>query len=306
VENFRPGTLDRLGLGPTVLAEVNPRLVLVQMSGFGQTGPLRHRGGFDRVGQAYGGMTYVTGHPDGGPVRAGLSVVDVGSAVWAALGAVMALYWRDRIGQRGQVVDMALYEAMVPYWFDLPIQYQLAGIVQERTGNRHPGGVPGDVYRSADGSWVHISATGDRSFADLAAAMERPELVDDERFRTTPERNRNADAIEAEVAAWVAELSLDDVLIRCEEHGVPASRIMSMADIHAEAHVWERGDLVEVEDPVLGRLHVSGVVPKLSVTPGRIDHLGPATPGLDNDEVYGRLAGLDADALADLASRGVI
>ncbi len=305
IENFRPGTLEAWELGPDALLAVNPALVLLRISGYGQTGPYRRRGAFDRTASAFGGSLYVTGYPDLPPVRSGYAVADYMTAYAGAFALATALYWRDARGGRGQVIDLALYgpilrasEATIPL-------YHSTGRVRERSGDTNPFIVPSSSFPTRDGRWVVLSANTEPLWRRLAAAIGRPELVTDERYATLAARCANAEALYAILEAWTHARTAADIVRACDEAEVPAATVNSIADIFADPHVRAREDIVLVEDARVGPIAVPGVLPKLSATPGRIEHLGEEL-GRSNDDVYGGLLGLSATDIAGLSERGVI
>ena len=302
VENFRPGTLERWNIGP---ADLDPRLVVVRISSYGQDGPLSSRPGLDRTGIAHGGLLHLTGHPDQPPVRVGVTITDYLTGTFCAQAAVAALYARDVRGEAaGAVIDGSLYGAAlrVLEW-TLPA-YDLLGTVRQRQGNRLDNSAPLDNYRSADGRYVCIVGGGDANFARLCAAMGRRDLVDDPRFRRLADRAANGDEINGVVAEWVAGLEAAEVEKVCVEHGVPVATAYTAADIFAEPHMAERGDLVEVVDPVAGPMRQQAPYPRLAgerpAAPTGAPRLGHHT-----DEVLAAL-GIDAAELARLHEAGVI
>jgi crotonobetainyl-CoA:carnitine CoA-transferase CaiB-like acyl-CoA transferase len=306
VENFRPGTLERLGLGPDVLEEVNPRLVLVRVSGYGQTGPYRERPGFANVGEAIGGIRYVTGEPDRPPVRTGISLGDSLASLYAVIGALMALHARDVRGSaEGQVVDVALYEAVFSLMESMVPDYDVAGIVRERTGAALPGITPSNSYRSADGAYVAIGANSDAIFKRLMGAIGRPELGDDSRYRTNRERSVVAEELDALIERWTLQHPVDDILSQLEHAGVPVGPIYSVTDIVEDEQYLAREMIVDGEIEGIGPVRMPGLVPKLSATPGEVRWYG-GPPGAHNHEVYGGLLGLDPDVRRRLAQDGVI
>ena len=267
VECFRPGTMERWGLGWEVLEDLNPGLVMLRISGFGQTGPWRERPGLDRVAQAFGGLTYVTGTADGPPVRAGLGVADYATGMLGAFGVMVALHERQHSG-RGQQVDLALYETVLAMQGRIAVEYLRHGKVRERTGNSVADIAPGDAFRSADARWLQISAGGDVSWARLAEAMGRPELTGEERFATKASRyahRSELDGLDRGVGRWShGRRSGGDPF---PGRG-PCSPIMSIADVLTHPHVAERGNVVTASDASFGELGMIGPLPVLSRTRG--------------------------------------
>jgi crotonobetainyl-CoA:carnitine CoA-transferase CaiB-like acyl-CoA transferase len=303
-ENFRPGTLEGWGLGYEMLARENPGLVLLRVSGYGQTGPYRHKGAFDRVALAFAGLTYVSGFPDGPPVRQGFALADYLAAAFGAYAVMVALYHRDRHGAGGQEIDLALYEGIFRSSEGMLTVFDKLGIGRERFGNRHPGVAPAGNYWSKDGAWVVINAVTDALWGRLARAMGRAELVADPRYARSADRVAHADELDELIAAWAGSLEAAEILRRLEAAQVPAERLYTVADIAMDPHYRAR-NIVEFDDPRVGPIAMVGVVPKLSKTPGEIRSLGP-DKGEHNQEVYGRLLGLGPTELDALRREGVI
>ncbi|MBB4908392.1 CaiB/BaiF CoA transferase family protein [Actinophytocola algeriensis] len=304
IENFRPGTLERWGLSPERLWEINPRLVVTRVSGFGQSGPYSARAGFGSIGEAMGGIRYVTGDPDRSPARTGVSLGDSLAATFACLGTLVALHQRGRTG-RGQVVDSAIYEAVLALMESLIPEYQIAGYQRERTGTTLPNVAPSNVYPAADGELVLIAANQDTVFRRLAEAMGRPELAADERYATHGARGAAMAELDDLIAAWSATHEADALLELLNEHGVPAGRIYTARDMLADPHFAARDAIVRLAHPDFGEFAMHNVVPKLSASPGRVRHVGPAL-GEHNDEIYRGLLGLPDDEVASLREAGVI
>lgn len=305
IENFVPGTLEGWELGPDVLQAANPRLVIVRVSGFGQTGPYRSRPGYDRIGAAFGGLWHLTGHPESEPVRPGLSVVDYMTGMLSTIGALIALYARDAGGSgRGQVVDTALYESVVRTLEFTATHYSGTGTVRQAVGNGGPA-TPSGAYRTKDGRWVMLIAADLRQFQRLMRAIDRPELADDPRFVSNADRTRHRDEINAALQAFAVAHELAEIMRRLEQADIPMTASYNVADLFADPHVAERGVLVDVEDPELGSLRMQGVVPKLSQTPGSVRTPAP-TLGQHNAAVFHELLGLTAGELDDLKRDGAI
>jgi crotonobetainyl-CoA:carnitine CoA-transferase CaiB-like acyl-CoA transferase len=306
VENFRPDTLEQWNLSPETLLAINPRLVLLRLSGYGQTGPYRRKGAFDRNATAFGGGSYVTGYADAPPVRSGYATADYMAAYTGAFAVMMALYWRDVRGGAGQVIDLALYEPVLrASEASIPV-YGKTQRVRERDGNRNPGVVPASNFLSADGKWVVINANTDQLWQRWARAMQRADLLTDARFNTIQARIANADALYAIIADWVRGQTAAEVVAILDDAKVPAAVVNSIADIFNDPHIAARENIAHIADErVGGTLAVPNVMPKLSATPGRIAHLGPDL-GAHNDEVYRGLLGLSEAELANLQERGII
>ena len=304
VENFRPGTLERWGLGYDALAERNPGLVLVRVTGFGQDGPYAPRAGYGSIGEAMGGLRYVTGDPSTPPSRSGISIGDSLAGTFAALGALLALHARARTGH-GQVVDSAIYEAVLAMTESLVTEYQVAGYTRERTGAILPNVAPSNVYPTADGQLVLVAANQDTVFRRLAAVMARPELADDPRYASHSARGEHQVELDGLIAGWTATLDADRLLAALEEAGVPAGRIYRAADMLADPHYQARQAIVRLADPELGEIAMQNVAPRLSATPGRVAWPGPAL-GHHNREVYQGLLGLPDEEVERLADQAVI
>lgn len=273
VENFRPGTLERWGLGYPVLKAQNPGVVLVRISGYGQDGPYSQRPGYGVVCEAFSGLRELTGDPDRPPARVSVSLTDDITGLYAAFGAVMAVLERNRSGE-GQVVDAALYEAAFSFMEPHIPAFQQLGVVATRTGSRLPNHTPNTLYTSADGRHIHITAGSQSVFRRLAQAMGRPELLEDQRFSTPVARSAHEDEVDEVVGAWVGSLPLAEVELQLDRAGVPASRIFNIRDIFDDPHYRARGMVATPKDSVLGPVAMANVVPRLSRTPGEIAWAG--------------------------------
>lgn len=306
IENFRPGTLENLGLGWEVLHELNPRLILTRVSGFGQTGPYSDRPGFGNIGESMGGIRYVTGYPDSPPVRVGISLGDSLAALYAVIGTLMAVNARDRLpGREGQVVDVALYEAVFSLMESTLPEYDVAGIVRERTGNTLPGIVPTNTYPTSDGSYIVIGGNSDLIFRRLMEVMGRPELALDPRYADNARRAKRAEEIDAMIGAWTAGHTLDDLLRVLAAAKIPSSPIYSIADIANDEQYNSRGMIRSDSVEGLGEVKMPGIVPKLSATPGNVEWYGGEL-GQHNRSVYRDLLGLSPEEIDRLAGEGVI
>jgi formyl-CoA transferase len=304
VENFRPGTLEKWGLSYESLAAENPRLIMARVSGYGQTGPYASRAGYGMIGEAMGGMRYVTGDADRPPARAGVSIGDSLAAMHAAMGVMMALHVRDRTG-RGQVVDAALYESVLAVMENLVTEYDLTGYVRERSGSILPGIAPSNAYPCADGQLVLIGGNGDTVFARLAEAMGKPEWKTDPRFRDHASRGVNQTELDELIGAWTSAHTLDELLPRLEAHGVPSGRLYRAPEMLEDPQFAAREAIVEADHPVFGRIKMQNAFPKLSATPGGVRWPGPAL-GQHTEEVLAARAGLSAAEVADLKAKGVV
>jgi crotonobetainyl-CoA:carnitine CoA-transferase CaiB-like acyl-CoA transferase len=305
-ENFRPGTLERWHLGWEDLARVNPALVMVRISGFGQTGPYRARPGFGRIAAAFGGLAYVSGYPDRAPVSPGTPTVpDYLAGVFGALGALTALRHAEHTGQ-GQVVDVGLWEPVLRVLDDAVAVHGGTGLVRERIGSGTESAVPHNHYRARDGRWIAIACTNDRMFARLLEAMGQAELAGDPRLATTRARLEHRETVDGLVAGWVAARDAGPALAALEAAEVPAAPVMSVRDLFEDPHVQARKDILTVMAGALGPVTMPGVVPRLEVTPGRVESPGPLRPGEHNEEIYGGRLGLSAAEQASLRERGII
>jgi crotonobetainyl-CoA:carnitine CoA-transferase CaiB-like acyl-CoA transferase len=305
VTNFRPPTLDRYRMLPRDLQPLNSRCVLVYLTAYGLTGPYRDRGAFDRIASAYSGQTYVTGRPDAPPVRSGYAVIDYMSAYLAAFAVMTALYHRDAGGGGGQVVDLALYEAALRASEDSVPSHGLTGAVRERTGNTNPAIVPASDFETADGRLVSIHAGTDSLFRRFATAIGRPELADDPCFRVRAARIENQERLYELIARWAAARQADEIVATLSAADVPASPIMSVADLMADPHCRERASIVSAVDPQFGAVPMVAPLPSLSATPGAIRWTGPAL-GEHTDEVLAELLDLTGPEIAKLRAQGVV
>lgn len=304
IENFKPGTVEKWGLGPEALHAINPRLIIVRMSGYGQTGPYSSRAGFGGIGEAMGGWRAIVGDPDRAPSRMGVSIGDTLAATYGCMGALAALQAREKTG-KGQVVDSALYEAVLQVMESLIPEYDVMGIVRQRSGSILPGIAPSNVYRCSDGEYM-IGGNGDAIFARLAQAMGQPELASDPRYATHVARGENQQELDKRINAWTETLTIDQLESLMIEYSVPAGRIYTGKEMLADPHFAAREAIVAVEDPRHGQVRMQAPMPKLSATPSSIRRRASLFPGEHNGEVYGERLGLDEAALRDLAEHGVI
>jgi crotonobetainyl-CoA:carnitine CoA-transferase CaiB-like acyl-CoA transferase len=306
VENFKPGTLEKLGLGWDALHELNPRLILVRVSGYGQTGPYKDRPGFANIGEAMGGIRYVTGEPGRAPVRSGISLGDSLASLYAVIGALIAVHAKDVLGRgEGQVVDVALYEAVFNLMESMVPEFDVAGIVRERTGSSLPGITPSNTYCSGDGSYVAIGGNSDAIFKRLMKAVGRPELGEDPRYRTNADRTEHAEELDALIEEWVQLHPTGEILRILDEAAVPVGPIYSVDDIVEDEQYHAREMLLETEIEGIGPVKMPGLVPKLSETPGGVEWYGGLL-GAHNEDVYGGLLGLSAEEIERLSEEGVI
>jgi crotonobetainyl-CoA:carnitine CoA-transferase CaiB-like acyl-CoA transferase len=306
IENYRPGTFARWGLSYEELSAVNPRIVLVSVSGYGQTGPYASRPGYGTVAEAMSGLPSFTGFPDGPPTLSAFPLADSVAAVFALVGLLGAVYERDVRGSgRGQVVDVSLYEPLFRLVESQVIGYDQLGIVKARRGNRIEEDSPRNAYATADGEWIAISASSDRTFARLATAIGRPELPADPRYRTNADRIANDVELDAIVAAWMVERTAAEVMEQLERCDVVAGRVYTIVDALADPQYRARQTVVSVPDPDFGSVRMPGVVPGLSRTAGTVSWPGGRL-GEHTDEVLRELAGLDEAGLAGLRAAGVV
>ena len=303
VENFRPGTMEKWGLGYDALSAVNPGLIMARVSGFGQTGPYAERAGYGLIGEAMGGLRAITGEPDRPPARAGVSIGDSLAATHAVMGILMALHHRERSG-RGQVIDAAIYESVLAMMENMVTEYDLTGYVRQRSGAVLPGIAPSNVYPTSDGM-VLIGGNGDTVFARLCEAMGEPALKDDPRYVSHAARGVNQTELDDHIGAWSRTFTSDDLLALLERHGVPFGRVFTAPDMLEDPQYAARDSIVAVDHPVFGKVRMQNVFPKLSETPGEVRWPGP-TLGEHTDAVLGERLGLGADKLAALKSAGVI
>ena len=303
LENFRPGTMEKWGCGYDALSKLNPRLIMIRVSGYGQTGPYSHRAGFGAIGEAMGGLRYVVGDPATPPSRMGISIGDELAATFACLGALSALHYRERTG-RGQVVDSALYEAVLSMMESLITEYDKTGYIRERTGAILPNVAPSNVYRTKD-NLVLIAANQDTVFARLCEAMGMLDWPKDSRFVSHQARGANQKLLDGLINAWTETHTTSQVLELMDKFGVPAGQIYRAPEMLADPHFKAREAIVTTTHPQFGQLKMQNVAPKLSESPGRIRGAAPEM-GQHNHEVYGELLGMDAAHMHALKSRQVI
>jgi len=305
VENFQPGTMERWGLGWDVLSAVNPRLIMVRISGYGQTGPYRDRPGFGRIGNAFGGLSFLAGYPDRAPVTPGSATIpDYMAGLYGALGALLAMQARQKTG-RGQVVDIGLYEPIFRILDELASAFQHGGYIRQRMGPGTVNVVPHSHYPTKDGRWIAIACTNDKIFARLADAMERPELADDARWGRLSAREAERAVVDETVGVWTARFDRDELLRRCEAAQVPCGPVYAIDEIFDDPQYAARENILRVANSRVGELAVPNLVPKLSDTPGAVKWLGPEL-GAHNDEIYRGILGLDDTELNRLRTAGVV
>jgi formyl-CoA transferase len=303
LENFRPGTMEKWGLGWEQLSALNPRLIMIRVSGYGQTGPYSRQAGFGAIGEAMGGLRYVVGDPTTPPSRMGISIGDSLAATFACIGALAALHHREKTG-RGQVVDSAIYEAVLNMMESLITEYDKVGFIRERTGAILPNVAPSNVYKTRD-NLVLIAANQDTVFSRLAEAMGQPGLSSDPRYATHGARGAHQVELDALVEKWTMTLTTREVLDLMDKFGVPAGLIYRAPDMLDDPHFKSRDAIVSVPHPDFGELRMQNVAPKLSETPGSIRSPSPAL-GQHNDEIYQQLLGFAQDQYEKLKARKVV
>lgn len=304
VENFKPGTLEKWGLDPEDLLREKPGLIIARMSGYGQYGPYSDRAGFGGVGEAMGGWRYIVGEPDRPPARMGISIGDSLCATYGCMGVLAALHHRDHTGE-GQIIDTALYEAVLQVMEGLVPEYDRNGYIRERSGSILPGIAPSNVYSCKDGPFM-IGANKDEIFARLATAMGQSELASDPKYATHLARGKNQAELDELVNAWTSTLTIAEVDALMIEHSIPAGRVYTAADMLDDPHFKAREAIVEVETQERGPIKMQNAFPKFSKTPSSIRQPAPAEPGQDNAQVYGDLLGLDHAKLKELSEKGLI
>lgn len=304
IENFRPGTLEKWGLSPETLMADNPGLIIVRVSGYGQSGPYSARAGFGGIGEAMGGWRAIVGDPDRPPSRMGVSIGDSLAATYGAMGALAALNHRHATG-KGQIVDSALYEAVLQVMESLVPEYVASGYVRERSGSVLPGIAPSNVYPCKDGEYL-IGANQDTVFGRLCDAMGRPELAKDPRYVNHVARGKHQEELDALVGDWTKTLTIAELEDKMVAAGVPAGRLYRPQDMLDDPHFQAREAIIGVPHPRWGEVKMQNVFPKLSATPGSVRRRAPETIGQDNADVYGEMLGLDEAALAELQARGII
>jgi len=304
LENFRPGTMQRWNLSYEELKKINPGLIMIRVSGYGQTGPYSKRAGFGAVGEAMGGLRFVCGDPSSPPSRMGISIGDSLAATFACIGALSALHHRERTGE-GQVVDSAIYEAVLNMMESLITEYDKGGYIRERQGSILPNVAPSNVYPTKDGKMILIAANQDTVFGRLAEAMGQPELAEEERYKTHSARGANQVELDDLVAEWTKTINAQELEDMMEEFGIPSGKIYRAPEMLEDAHFIAREAIIKTQHPKFGELLMQNVAPKLSATPGGVRSPGPDL-GQHNDEIYQGLLDYDAQRMQDLTSRGII
>ncbi len=306
IENFRPGTMEKLGLGYDVLSEANPRIILTRVSGFGQTGPYKDRPSFDRLGIAMGGLTYTSGYTDRAPVRPGFMVGDHGTGLFNAFATLVAVYNRDVVGTGlGQEVDVSLFETIFRLSGSLISNYDREGTIRERSGNVVPGIAPGDQFETKDGKWIVTHGGADHHHRAIFNAIGLPQIADAPEFATLAQRRLVTDELNDMIRPWMIEHTCEEVMERLVKFGVPAQPVLSAKDIVEDPHYAAREDIITVDDPEIGPMKQVAPLPKFSRTPGQIYSQAPFL-GQHNKDVYCELLGLTTSDLEQLAKEGVI
>jgi crotonobetainyl-CoA:carnitine CoA-transferase CaiB-like acyl-CoA transferase len=303
IENFQPGTMEAWGLGWDVLSAVNPRLIMVRITGYGQTGPYKDRPGFGRIGNAFGGLSFLAGYPDRAPVTPGSATIpDYMSGIYGAMGVLLALQAREKT-RRGQVVDIGLYEPVFRILDELAPAFQQSGYVRQRMGPGTVNVVPHSHYPTQDGRWIAIACTNDKIFARLAEAMERPDLA--QTWATLAAREAARAEVDATVGEWTGRHDRADLLRICATAQVPCGPVYAIDEIFEDPHYAARGNILHMQDSRVGELAVPNLIPRLSETPGAVHWLGQPL-GAHNDDIYGGLLGLDEAERERLHEAGVI
>ncbi len=307
IENFKPGTLEKWGLGPDELHAINPGLVIARISGFGQTGPYSDRPGFASVGEAMGGLRHINGYPDQPPPRTGISLGDTLTGMFAAQGVVMALYWRDGAGNgKGQVVDASIMESCFAMMESSLPEYDKLGVVREPSGTGLANVSPSNIFPTKDGKWVVIAANIDPMFRRLCQAMDQPELADNPRYVDHKARGENAAELDGRIAEWTKTMTAGELDAQLDKHGVVVGPIYSIADIMNDPQYQARDMIRRYQDETFGELAVPGIVPRLTESAGDVSWLGPQDVGAHNGEIYGGLLGLSETELSELKHDGII
>jgi crotonobetainyl-CoA:carnitine CoA-transferase CaiB-like acyl-CoA transferase len=305
LENFRPGTMERWGLGPEDVHAINPDVVYARVSGYGQFGRYRDRPGFASAGEALSGLRHINGYPDQAPPRYGISLGDTLAAQSAFQGILLALYARDVRGARGQVIDASIVDACFAMTESAVLEYEQTGTIREPTGPRLPRIAPSNVYESSDGKWVVIAANHDTLWRRLAPLIGHPELAEDERFATHHARGQNEDELDELIGAWARQHTAAELDRLVNEAGVVCAPVYDAADVYRDPYFRERGLLQTYEDEVHGEITAPGIVPRLTDTPGRVRRPAPWTLGADTDAVLAEL-GLDAEEIAQLRAEDAL
>lgn len=305
IENFRPGTFERWGLSYQELAAVNPRLIMVRVSGFGQTGPYSSKGGYGTIAEAFSGVPSFTGFPDKPPTLPGFPLADSLAATFSAMAAMFAVYKRDNGDGQGQEVDVSLYEPLFRLVEAQVIGFDQLNLVKERIGNRLAEDSPRNTYETKDGRWLGISASSQKTYERLAMAIDRPDLITDERFLNNAVRCDNADALDVIIAQWIKQHTLQDIMVLFDSQQVVAGPVLNIKDIFSDPQYLYRKNIIDVEDEDFGTVKMQNVVPLFSDTPGKVLHSGGAL-GKDNRAIFIDTLGLSEEKFQALTNQGVI
>lgn len=305
VENFRPGTLEKWGIGFDELKKHNPGLILLRVSGFGQTGPYKDRAGYDRIGLAFGGLMAITGFPDRPPVRIGTSTADYQTALLGAFSLMMAIYHRDIRGGEGQEIDLSMYESVIRFTEVLVPEYDRLGVVRGRRGNKHFAAAPGEHFLTSDGRYLILTISADAGFQRLCKVMGRDDWAADPRFSTHPKRWEHVDELNAALAGWIVSQPVEQLCSKLDEGKLAYSFIYGIDDIMKDPHYAARESIATVNEPRIGPVKMAGVFPRFSGVPNKAIEAAPDL-GQHNDEIYGGLLGLTPERMAELAQAGVL
>ena len=308
IEGFRPGAMERWGLGPDDLQAVNPKLVMLRFSGFGQTGPYKDRPGFGTIAECMSGYISMTGFPDTAPNLPPIPLADEIAGVFGAMAGMMALYHRDASGDRdakGQVVDVSLFEPLFRLCIPHITMFDMLGINRERVGNDFPDAAPRSLYKTSDDRWLGLSATSQSTFERLAQAMGMPDLISRPEFKDNAARLENRDSLNDELQGWLGQRDLEETMDQLVPSGGVVGPVYDAPQIMSDPHYQARENIIDINDPELGKTKMLGIVPKFSETPGAVNHAGPNV-GEHNQHIYGSWLGLDEGELADLTGQGTI
>jgi crotonobetainyl-CoA:carnitine CoA-transferase CaiB-like acyl-CoA transferase len=305
LQNFRPGVLEKLGFSWAKLQKINPRLILVNISGYGQSGPYVNRPAFDRIGMALGGLSHVTGFPDGPPIRPGLALTDYMSGMFGAIGAMFAVYSRDVVGTgKGQIVDASLYESVLRIMETAVVEYGYDGVIKGRTGNAHMATIPSGHYLTKDNQYVALAVAGDNLFATFADVIGRPELKYDDKFKTATGRFKNRAELEEITEKWAKDHTIDECINILGEE-IPCSKIYNVEDMFKDPHLAFRNNILKIGTKIFGEIYMQGIVPKLSGTPGEVKWAGLPN-GSSNEEVFINELKMTKNELEKLKAEGII
>jgi crotonobetainyl-CoA:carnitine CoA-transferase CaiB-like acyl-CoA transferase len=308
IEGFRPGAMEKWGLGPDDLLAVNPKLVMLRYSGFGQTGPYKDRPGFGTIAECMSGYIGMTGFPNTSPNLPPIPLADEIAGVFGAMAGMMALYHRDGSGNpnaKGQVVDVSLFEPLFRLCIPHITMFDMLGINRERVGNDFPDAAPRNLYKTGDDRWLGLSATSQNTFESLAKAMGMPDLIDRPEFKDNAARLDNREILNDELQGWLGQRDLQETMDQLIPSGGVVGPVYDAPQIMADPHYLAREDIIDIDDPELGKTKMLGVVPKFSETPGSVQHAGP-TVGEHNQHIYSSWLGLPADKLSQLSEEGTI